>query len=61
MGTLWLELNLKPWNDEAFHWMIFEGEYDQEKMVLFDENDIGLDAIPFQYWVPPQYLIMGRA
>ena len=28
---------------------IFEGEYDQEKMVIFDKTDIGLDAIPFQY------------
>ena len=40
---------------------IFEGDYDQEKMVIFDKTDIGLDAIPFQFWVPPQYLIMGRA
>ena len=52
---------LKPWNDEAFHWMIFEGEYDKEKMVIFDKTDTGVNAIPFQYWVPPQYLIMGRA
>ena len=33
--------------------MIFEGEYDQEKMVIFDKTDIGLDAIPFQYFEYP--------
>ncbi len=43
-------MNLKPWNDEAFHRIIFfKGEYDQEKMGIFDKTDIGLDAIPFQY------------
>ena len=61
MGTCDFEINSKSWNDESFHWMNFEGEYDLEKMVIFDKTDIGLNAIPFQYWVPPQYLIMGRA
>ena len=31
-------MNLKPWNEDAFHWMIFESEYDQEKMVIFDKQ-----------------------
>jgi hypothetical protein len=28
--------------------MIFEGEYDKEKMVIFDKHDVCLNAIPFQ-------------
>ena len=47
MGTMWMELNLKPWNDEAFHWMIFEGEYDQEKMVIFDKTWCWLECDTF--------------
>ena len=43
----WFEFETLEW------WSIplndFEGEYDQEKMVIFDKTDIGLDAIPFQY------------
>ena len=53
MGTGDLGLNLKPWNDDSFHWMISEGEYDQEKMVIFDKTDIGLNAIPFQFLSTP--------
>ena len=53
MGTRWLlEMNLKPWNDDSFHWMIFEGEYDQEKMVIFDKTWcwFGCDTFPiFEY------------
>jgi hypothetical protein len=33
--------------------MIFEGEYDQEKMVIFDKHDVGLNAIPFQLLSTP--------
>ena len=53
MGTCGLFLGLKPWNDESFHWMIFEGGYDLEKMVIFAKTDIGLDAIPFQFLSTP--------
>ena len=57
---LWNKVETLEW------WFIplndFEGDYDQEKMVIFDIKlmvGFGCDTIPILQ-VPPQYLIMGK-
>ena len=53
MGTMWIWRIFYTWYEDAFHWMIFEGVYEQEKMVIFDKHDVGLNAIPFQLLSTP--------
>jgi hypothetical protein len=42
MGTCDLKWIWKHWNEEAFYWKIFEGEYDLKDVVNLIKTDVGV-------------------